>query len=48
MAPESVFNIGIIVCIASVAGAAIAAVMLRVSKARLNRRLEAEFGKRRR
>ena len=47
MFPDFVFNSGIVICGVAVVGAVIAAIMLRRSKARLNRQLDAEYGKRR-
>ena len=47
MAPELIFNIGNVICGVSVISAIIATIILRMSKTRLNRQLDAEFGKRR-
>ena len=48
MTPELLYNTGIILCGAAVAVAVVAAVVLGLVRARLNKRLDAEFGKRRR
>ena len=47
MTPDLIFNSGIVICGIAVVGAIIAAIVLRVFKVRLNRRLDAEYGKRR-
>ena len=47
MAPELIFYIGIAVCSFAAAGAIVAAIALRLSKARLNKRFDIEYGKRR-
>ena len=47
MSPDFIFNIGVIVCAACGGFAVIAAVILRLYKKRLDRRLDAEYGKRR-
>ena len=47
MPPELIFKIGIAVCSFAAAGAIISTIILRLSKARLNKRFDIEFGKRR-
>jgi len=47
MTAELIFNIGIIICGVAVASAIIATIILRISKVRLNKQLDAEYGKRR-
>ena len=46
MAPDLIFNSGIILCGVAVVGAVIAVIVLRFSKSRLNKQLDAEYGKR--
>ena len=48
MSPDLIFNSGIIICGVAVVGALIVAIILRLSKTRLNKQLDAEYGKRRR
>lgn len=48
MSPELLFNIGAGVCIISAIGAVAVIIVLRVYKTRLNKKLDAEYGKRRR
>jgi len=48
MSPDFIFNIGVAVCSVCCASAVIAAVILRFYKKRLDSRLDAEYGKRRR
>jgi len=48
MSPDFIFNIGIAVCAACVFFAAAAAVIFMIYKKRLDSRLDAEYGKRRR
>jgi hypothetical protein len=48
MSPDLILTIGIIICGAAVIGAAVSAVVLRLHKARLDKRLDSEYGKRRR
>lgn len=48
MSPELLFNIGAGICIVSAVGAVAAVIALRISKSRLNKKLDAEYGKRRR
>lgn len=47
MAPDLFFNTGIVICVATVAGAVIAAIALRFYKTRLDQQLDAAYGKRR-
>lgn len=47
MTPEQIFHIGVVICGVAVVGALIAAILLRCFKARLNRQLDSEYGKRR-
>lgn len=47
MESEMIFNLGILICVVAIAGAIITAIMLRIFKVRLNKQLDAEFGKRR-
>ena len=47
MSHEFVYIIGVVVCCIAVAGALIAAIVLRLAKVRLNRQFDAEYGKRR-
>jgi hypothetical protein len=48
MSPELILNTGIVICCVAVAGAVITGIVLRLSRKRLNRQLDAEYGKRRR
>ena len=48
MSAEMVYYIGIAICGVAAACAVAAAVMLRLSKTRLNNKLDAEYGKRKR
>jgi len=48
MAPDLIFNAGLIICGAVAAAAVISAIVLKTAKKRLDRRLDAEYGKRRR
>jgi uncharacterized integral membrane protein len=48
MTSDVIFNSGVILCGAAVMGAVVAAIALRLRKARLEKQLDAEFGERRR
>lgn len=48
MTPELLFHIGVGVCATSAIGAVAAFIILRLSRSRLNKTLDAEYGKRRR
>jgi len=48
MSPDFIFNTGIVICVACCVSGIIAAVVLRLYKKRLDSRLDAEYGKRRR
>ena len=47
MTSDLIFSGGILICIATVVGTIVAAITLRFYKMRLNKRLDADFGKRR-
>ncbi|MCL1792338.1 MAG: hypothetical protein FWG34_00555 [Oscillospiraceae bacterium] len=47
MAPELIFYIGIFICCIAVMGAIIAIIFLHLFKVRLDKQLDAEYGKRR-
>lgn len=48
MTPELLFTIGVVICITAAFGTVLAAIILRLSKRRLDKRLDEEYGKRRR
>jgi hypothetical protein len=47
MAPDLIMIIGFVVCGAAAAGAIASVIVLRFQKARLDKRLDSEYGKRR-
>lgn len=47
MSPKIIFYGGIVVCIVATIGALVAMIILRLSKTRINRQLDDEYGKRR-
>ncbi|MDR0491109.1 MAG: hypothetical protein LBH28_07705 [Oscillospiraceae bacterium] len=47
MSPDFIFYSGIVICGVAIVSAVIAVIILRLSKTRLNKRLDAEYGKRR-
>ena len=48
MSPDLIFKAGLIICGAAAAAAVISVIVLSAAKKRLDRRLDAEYGKRRR
>ena len=46
--PDLIFNAGVVICAAAAVCAVSAVIILRIAKARLDKRLDAEYGKRRR
>ena len=46
MTPELIFKSGIVICVVAVVCAVLAAIVLRLMKLRLNKNLDAEYGKR--
>jgi len=47
MSPDFIFNSGLIICGIAAISAIIAVIILRLSKIRLNKKFDAEYGKRR-
>jgi len=47
MAPDSILNTGIVICVVSAAGTVVAVLLLRFARKRLNRKFDLEYGKRR-